>query len=238
MYPNLKTSLDRADKLVLELQAAYEQSLNEKAVSDLAVQLTHEICSLLRGILDRVANRYWELKLRPNIPEKDRDGAKVYFPITKDQSGFDSTMGQWRWKLVRDQHQALFDYLLKLQPFQGQQNRWLHVLNDLAVQGKHIDLVPQIRVEEKRITVKNNAGTSVSWNPGATRFGSRVMIAGAPVDPNTQRIVPTAGVSEQLETWVGFTIKDHGDNALSFCRIACRDVRRIVSEMTSEFGLE
>ena|SRR6516225_3757877 len=71
--------------------------------------------------------------------------------------------------------------------------RWLAILNELAVQGKHIDLVPQKRVEERRTTVTGrgrklgvrckvrawsfgNGRTSQSANtadrPNARRYGA------------------------------------------------------------------
>lgn len=236
MYANLEVSLDRADELLRELVTEYNKSLNEKKVSIRAVQLTHDICERLRSVLDRAARRYWELQIGPQISESDRTAAAVYFPVAHDQNGFDSTLGRWRWKTVRALHQPVYDYLLGLQPFTSTTNRWLAILNDLAVQGKHIDLVPQTRTEMRQVTVSAPGGGSISWGPGVT-FGSGVSIMDAPVDPRTQRIVPTPGLTEKIETWVGFDIQDHGVNAAGFCTHACRDVRRIADEMSSKFGI-
>ncbi len=235
MNQNLALSLDRADELLKELLAEYDASLQAKVVNPKAVHLTHEVCERLRSVLDRVARRYWDLHIAPNLSDDDKRAAGVYFPIAPDQNGLDSILGRWRWKTVRAQHQAIYDYFLKYQPFQHPANKWLVILNDLAVQGKHIDLVPQRRLEEHRVTVTGH-GASVNWGPGVT-FGGGVSVMGAPIDPATQRIMPTPGVTERVERWVSFVIEGHGVNAAGFCNEACAKTRRIVTEMTDQFGL-
>jgi hypothetical protein len=56
---------------------------------------------------------------------------------------------------------------------------------------------------------------------------------GAPIDPITQRIVPTPGVTEQAETWVSFIFESYGINALGFCKDACQKTRVLIKEMLS-----
>lgn len=237
MHQNLKVSLDRADELFVELSAEYDRSLDAKKVSPRAEQLTHEVCERLRSVLDRLARRYWDTHIAPQLPPEDVDAATVYFPIVNDRNALDSILGRWRWKSVRQQHQEIYDYLLAQQPFSNEGNKWLTILNDLAVQGKHIDLVPQVRVEEQRITVSKQGGGAVSWNPGNVRFGGGVSIMGAPIDPRTQRIAQTPGIIERLEKWVSFLVSGHGINALGFCGDTCRNTRQIVEDMSQRFGL-
>ncbi len=238
-YPrNLAVSLDRADELLKELLAEYETCLRSKSVTDRAVQLTHDVCERLRSVLDRTARRYWEIHISPVITEEDRKAASIYFPIAKNIASMDSILGRWRWKAVRHQHQPAYDYLLAQQPFSNTNNRWLAVIDELAVAGKHIDLVPQTRTEEKRITVSRGGG-SVTYNPAAVKFGSAgtVRLAGALVDPRTQRIIPTDGVTERVELWVSFVISSHNINAAGLCKEACAGTRRIATEMSDQFAL-
>ena len=236
MNHNLASSLDRADELLNDLTNEYNRSLTEKHVSARAVDLTHEICEKLRGVLDRLARRYWEQHVLPEITAENRKASKVYFPIAKSQEAFDAILGQWQWKPVRSKHQRVYEYLLQLQPFQNTTQKWLKVLNDLAVQGKHIDLVPQKRFEDRRTTVTGPGGSSISWSSGVT-FTGGISIMGAPIDPRTQRIVPTPGHAERIETWVSFVISGHEVNALGFCQEACRETRHIAEEMSNTFGL-
>ena len=93
MNPNISSSLDRADELLNELETEYNRSLELKQVSPRAVQITHEVCEKLRGILDRIARRYWEQYVAPELSPDCNERATVYFPISPDQSAFDSTIG-------------------------------------------------------------------------------------------------------------------------------------------------
>lgn len=236
MHPELASSLDRADELLTELEREYDRCLKRHIVSDRARNLTHEVLEKLRAVLDRTARLYWDDRVAPTLSPDDRAKAAVYFPITKDGQSLDSTLGRWRWRAVKDDHQELYDFFLAQQPFTSASNQWLAILNDIAVEGKHIGLVPQKRTEERRVSVERPGQGSVSWGPGVT-FGRGVRIMGAPVDPTTQRIVPTSGVTERIEIWIRFILEGHDVNALGFCHAACRDTRALVSRMISEFDL-
>ncbi len=236
MNQNLSMSLDRADELLVDMLAEHQRALKGRQVSARGVHLTHEVCERLRSVLDRVARCYWEQRVAPAISQSDRDAALVYFPVTKDQGGFDSVLGRWRWKSVRVQHQSLYDRLLELQPFKnGVDNGWLLTLSKIANSGKHVDLLPQKRVEEKRVIV-SGPGASVSWGSGVT-FGGGVSVMGVPVDPRTQRIVPTPGITEKIEIWVSFLIDGCNVDAADFCRRACLETRRIVTDISDTFEL-
>lgn len=236
MNVNLEMSLDRADELLSDLKAEYGKSLQSQSVSPRAIHFTHEICERLRSVLDRVARLYWEKHIAPALQPVDRDKASVYFPIVEKREAFDSVMGRWRWSSIKSQHSAIEQYLLALQPFVDAKNEWLRIVNEMAISSKHIDLVPQKRTEERRVTVSGPGGGGVSYGSGVT-FGAGVSIMGAPVDPRTQRIIPTAGVTEKIETWVSFVIDKHNVNALGFCTESCKKTREIATDMAGQFGI-
>ena len=175
MHKDIAGTLERADELYQELMQEYERSLLDKNVSDRAVQLTHEVCERLRSILDRSARRYWDLHVAPSLSEADREAASIYFPIAPDRRGFDSMLGRWRWKAVRQDHLPVCDYLLATQPFSSETNHWLTVLHDLAVKGKHIHLVPQKRIQTWSSTLEMGPGGGVVFGPGggAVNFTSQ-----------------------------------------------------------------
>jgi hypothetical protein len=170
IYENIAVTLDSAEKNLKALLSEYEKSLSARTVSAEATDFTHQICTQLRSVLDRTAFRCWNLKVAPSLSENERNGAKsrIYFPGATSQASFDSTLGTWR--LKQADHPDLHSYLLAQQPFASDKNKWLAVLFDLAVQGKHIDLVPQKRVESKTTTVTGPAGGAVSWGPGGIAF--------------------------------------------------------------------
>lgn len=235
MNVNIAMSIDRADELLDDLKREYDKSLEDQAVSARAVHFTHEVCERLRSVLDRLARLYWEKHVAPALAADDCARATIYFPVTNDQNSFRSVMGRWRWGAVQRQHLALEQYLLDLQPFSKPDNDWLRILSELAVASKHLDLVPQKRKEDKRVIVSGGNG-SVSWGPGVT-FGGGVSIMGAAIDPQTQRIIPSAGLNEKIEIWVSFLIDGYNINALGFCSDACQKVRGIAESMTRDFNL-
>ena len=236
MHKNIAATLDRADEVYQELMEEYDRSLREQHVSDRAIQLTHEVCERTRSALDRTVRRYWDIHVAPSLTEEDSKKAKVYFPITESQEAFDSMMGKSRWKALRTDNQPIYDYLLSLQPFVDRKaNKWLPLIDRLAVHSKHIDLVPQTRTEQRRVTVRGRGG-SVSYGPGVT-FGPGVQIMGAAVNPATQRIEPTPDVTEAVVNWISFVIDGTGTNAAGFCKKACEKTREVVTEMSDQFGL-
>jgi hypothetical protein len=199
--------------------------------------------------------------------EPARPGKSHYlFSNRKRQDALNSILGRWRWKTVRSDHQSVYDYLLSRQPFVSAKNKWLEIADDLAIQGKHIDLAPQKRTEERVMKVEKAGGGSMSWGqgqtggflgfgpggsiefgpggsigfgPGGVTFAGNVSTMGVPIDPKTQRVVPSSSsnITERVEVWVSFLIERHSVNAAGFCKEACAETRRIVQEMTDKFGL-
>ena len=55
IYENIAVTLDSADRNIALLLAEYEKSLTAKTVSALLIDLTHQICTQLRSVLDRLA---------------------------------------------------------------------------------------------------------------------------------------------------------------------------------------
>ncbi len=232
---NLEATLTRAGELIADLEKEYNACLAAKQVSPRAAQLTHEVIERLRSALDRAARCYWEQRISPALTEDDRKKVAVYFPIVGSPEAFDSTMGRWRWTSVKDQHQGIADFLKKHQPYTAPTNKWLETLTELATAGKHVDLVPQTITVHRQVTVASGGG-SVSWGPGVT-FGGGVSVMGAPINPRTQRIVPTPGVTETVTDWVSFMIGGHNVNALGFCTESLPKTRKIIAAMFKEFTL-
>jgi hypothetical protein len=238
MNPNILATLDNADLLIRNLRSEYDECLKKREIPPSVLDLTHTICERLRSVLDRLARSYWDTKISPQITEKQRGAAKVYFPISDDLHSFSSMMGRWNCPEMKTAHAALHDYLYNMQPFVDPNFSSLKTLHELANTGKHIDLVPQVEQQKiTRIEVKRTGGGSVSYDPRTVTFGSGVWLSGAPVDPSTQRIVPTPGVEEHLEVWVRFLIKGYNVDGFVFCVATSNLVRHIANDMTSRFGL-
>jgi hypothetical protein len=229
--PDIKSILDRADELLNDLGEEYNHCLQASKVTSRAKNITHEILEKLRGALDQTMFQAWEKYVSHNLPDQQRESARVYFPIASDLNSFRSVLGRGGMPNLDNIRIDLYDFLLNRQPFMSKENQWLALLSKIAAEGKHIRLTPQKRTEIGRIKVSKSNGGSVSWDPSSVRFGPGVSIVGAPIDPRTQRIVPTPGVTEQREIWVSFILEGYGVNALGFCKEACQKTRVLIEEM-------
>jgi hypothetical protein len=222
--------LDRADELVVDLEGEYKKCLQLQSVNERAKNLTHEVLEKLRHSLDHAMYIVWEKHVAPTLSEEDKSRARVYFPITNKLSGFRSLLGRGKMSDLEKAHNNIYGFLLSKQPFSSAENRWLVILSENAALGKHVHLTPQKRTETRRIKVSREGG-SVSWDPSSVKFGGEVSVMGAPIDSNTQRIIPTPGVTEQVEIWVSFILDSYGVNALAFCKEACQKTRALMEEM-------
>jgi len=237
MDTRLESMLARANELVKDLEAEYNNCLRDQCVSMRAQNLTIEVLTKLRGVLDHTMTRAWGKYVAPNLSQQERGRVRVYFPIANDLKSFCSILGKGRMADLDKVHKDLYDYLLTQQPFSSKENQWLDILRKIAAEGKHVRLTPQKRTESQRIKVSTPEG-SVSWDPSSVKFSGGIRVLGAPIDPRTQRIVPTPGVTEQVEIWVSFIFEDYGVNALGFCNEACQKTRALIEEMVSVLQLQ
>lgn len=237
MDAELESMLDRADELLKDLEGEYNRSLHMKNVTERAKNITHEVLEKSRHALDHTMWMAWGKYIAPNLPEQDREGVLVYFPISSDLHSFRSILGQANKGNVDKVHKELYSFLLNKQPFSSNQNQWLNMLAKIVPLGKHVKFIPQKRTEKiGRVSVSRSGG-KVSWSPPHVKFGKGVSIMGVPIDPATQRIIPTLGVNEQVETRVSFVFNNYGIDALRFCKEACEKTRKLIEETVSVLKL-
>jgi hypothetical protein len=230
MDAELESMLDRADELIGNLEDEYKNCLKNKNVTNRAQNITHEVLEKLKHSLDHVMRGAWDKHISPHLSEKDRNRARVYFPIVNDLQHFHSTLSRGAMKDLDKVHKELYDFLLEKQPFSSNDNNWLELLAEIAAEGKHIKLAPQSLIETRRISVSGRGG-EVSWDKSSVTFGKGVSILGAPIDPSTQRIVPNPDVIEKEEIWVTFVLDDYGLNALALCKEISEKTRALIEEM-------
>lgn len=234
MVESIKNQINRVDELLKDQVSEYQKSFKNKEVSPRAIIITHEIIEKLRHILDQQTRRVWEKEIAPTLEEKEKKKAKVYFPITDSPEAFKSTTGRAYLSGNKAAHKKLYSFLLKYQPFTSNENYWFKIIREIAKQ-KHIDLLPQTKSEKvRRITVSSKSG-EVSWMPNNVKFGSGVKVLGATINPQTQRIIPTSEVSETIETWVSFKIKDIGVDPQEYCKSSYQKVTTLIEEFDNYF---
>jgi len=233
MNLEIKSILDRADELLKDLEEEYKDCLQTHKITARAKNITHEVLEKLRSALDQTIMRAWGKYISPNLSDQQKKRARVYFPVAGDLNSFHSTLGRGSMTNLDKINKKFYDFLLNQQPFTSADNQWLDLLNKIAAEGKHIRLTPQKRIETNRVKVTSSSGGSVSWDPSCVKYGSEVKVLGAPIDPRTQRIVPTPRVTEKLEIWVSFILEGYEVNALGFCKEACQKARVLTEEMVS-----
>lgn len=231
MNLEINSILDRADELLKDLEEEYKDCFQTHKITTRAKNITHEVLEKLRSALDHTMMRAWGKYISPNLSDQQKKRARIYFPVAGDLNSFHSTLGRGFMTNLDKINKKFYDFLLNQQPFTSEDNQWLVLLNKITAEGKHIRLTPQKRIESKRVKVTNSGGGSVSWNPSCVKYGSKVKILGAPIDPRTQRIVPTPGITEKLEIWVSFILEGYNVNALGFCKEAYQKTRLLIEEM-------
>ena len=238
MDPELEGLLDRADELLSDLEDEFRNCLQDQNVTVRAKNLADEVLGKLRMALDHTMSRAWGKYIAPNLSEGERKRARVYFPIARDLDSFRSTLGRGCMADLDKVEKDLYDFILSQQPFSSENNLWLDLLAAIAAEGKHVRLTPQKRTETRLMKVSRPDVGSVSWGPSSVKFGPGVSVMDAPVDPGTQRIVPTPGVTEQVEIWVSLVFDGYGVNALAFGREACQKTRALIEEMVKVIDVE
>ncbi len=233
MDAELRSIINRANELFEDLVNEYNECLKNQTITERAKNLTHEILERLRNALDHTMCRLWEKNSLPNLSDIKKKKARVYFPIVNDLDSFRSTLGRAFMLDLETTNNNLYTILLNKQPFSSKENQWLSILANVTNEGKHVKLVPQKRIVTERIRVSRQNGSSVSWSKSNVKFGSGVKVLDAPIDPKTQRIIPTSGVTEQIEVWVSFILNGFGVNALTFCKDAVHKVNELVEELVN-----
>lgn len=231
MSKTLEAQLIRINELINELETEYDKCLDKKDVSDKARVVTHEIIEKISNVLDQTARFLWEKFLASDLSNSEKQKAIIYFPKSEDEHSFKSILGRWMVKDLETKYPKILNFFLSKQPFINEANKWLENVGKLASQ-KHIDLVPQKREEITHIRISSQSGT-VHLISERVKFGSGVSILGAPVDPTTQRIIPTLGVEEKIEKWTSFVLEGYDLDALGFCKDSYNKVKNIVEEALS-----
>ena len=239
MDKELESMFTRAEKLLVELEGKYNSCLHAKNVTEEAKHLTHEVLEKLKNALNHTMAKVWKKIIAPDLSDKDKKERDISFPTSNSLQSFRSTLGRAKMTGSDKTHKNLYDFLLSKQPFSSSDNQWLGLLSKISGEGKHIRLIPQKRFENRRITVTKPGVGTVSWDPSCVKYGreGKVKILDAEVDPETQRIKPTPGVTEKVEIWVSFGLEGYGINALGFCKKVCQKTRNLVEEMVDTFKL-
>lgn len=213
---NLRAMIARAEELVAQLKAVYERDLRAQVVSLDALNITHEIIEKCSNVMDQAMTLYFYRTIAPLLTELPSRGG--YFPAARDEQSYRSSMGRWNATDLQDICPEADTKLRSLQPFSARKNEIYARIRDLAAK-KHTSLEPQVRQEQRRVSVTRAGSGSVSWDAGV-RFGEGVSIMDVPIDPITQLPAHNQSIDVSEEVWVSFNFEKSGEDAWALCKQA------------------
>jgi len=208
MDKDLESMFTRAEELLGELEEEYNSCLHAKNVSHEAIHRTHEVLEKLKSTINHTMTKTWTKIIAPGLSDEKKKKSQISFPTSNNSDNFRSALGRMMMKDPDKTHGNLYDFLLSKQPFSSGENQWIRTLSDVSGEGKHIRLIPQIRVERRRIRLKKPELGEVSWDLDKVKFGEGV------------KAKIGRGVIKKVEIWVSFILEGYGINALGFCKEA------------------
>lgn len=206
------------------IRTQYERALAEREMSD---DLLHDIARFIEDcqrVLDWTAT---------DIDRKygQASDRSPYYPLHDAPARFAAAM-------ARDfptVPQPVYDAMERHQPYQPGKDS-LGYLHDLARVNKHQDFTPQTRTQTRRIRA-SGGGAAVEWNPNSVTFGRGVSIGGVPVDPSTQRPVPSATQEVTEIIYVGWNFVQPNVPVLATLQSLSRLIAECASDVRHAAGL-
>ncbi len=226
-----------------ELEVEYNKALDTEEVTDRAINLTHEILLKLRAILDQVMYKYFEQKIASNLTDEEKQKARVYFPIVKSDQSLKSTLERGKLSKIDVEEPEIYNFIRSVQPYVSSHNRWLELLSMYAVEGKHIRLTPQKRIQQKRLNIKSG-GSSVSIGEGANIklgtgagifIGGRRIMGGQTINTDSEVIYGDPNLDVSREIWVSFNFEGTNINSLGLCKESLQKSKELVENFTKLF---
>jgi len=219
--------LTKIDKAVETVRDHYEEDLAAQEVSDdLLYAVAHMVQDCLSA-LDWTANAV-------KVKYGRASGRSPYFPLRGTVDEFEEAIDT-QIKGLRAAEPKIAAAFERHQPYNPGKEE-LGYLHALGRVNKHQDFTPQVREEQRQVTVRSAGGGSVSWGPGVT-FGGGVSVMGVPVDPRTQRPVPHPSQTVTETIYVDWRFKHPSASVLPALEALARLVREAVEDVQSEAGL-
>lgn len=239
----IESQFKRAEELLNDLESEYGKALKEQTVTPRAINLTHEVLSKIRSILDHVMHQYFEKKIAPNLTDDEKKKIVVYFPIVDSDQSLKSTLGRGKMADIDQTDQKVYHFLRSVQPYTNSSNKWLELLNQYAVEGKHIRLVPQKKMQQKRLTIRSE-GASVSIGEGASikigkgasiRIGGKQIMGGQVLGTNSDVIYGDPTLDVKKEIWISFNFENTNINALGLCKESLQKSKDLINQFNKLF---
>jgi hypothetical protein len=224
--------LAEGDAQIALVQKEYQEALQQQhAGATLRVRIKN-VLENQRSALEYLANGLHEAL--GGAPSK-----RVYYPVSFAPKDFAS--------LIKGQMPAvqagssLYKAIETGQPYKPGYV-WIGHLAVLTRENKHHRLTPQIRDETRVVQVGMLGGGAVQYRPqqagkGGVRFGVGVSIGGVPIDPATQRPVPSPTQTVVERIYVDWQFDDPRVSVLQTLREIQDGLPKLIHVVLSASGL-
>lgn len=235
MDQDIQSQLNRAKELLQELENSCNNDLNLQNISEKTKNLTQEVLSKIRNVLDQSIYRFFEKHYHQKLSEADKRSARVYFPIVSKREDLKSMLGRAKMTTLEKDFPNFYYFLDSMQPY-NYDYLWLNNLKDFSNE-KHIRLIPQTRKETKTMTAKakNGSVTMPIDNPNfSVHQGNncQVSFGGVPIKFTNQGIIPLApGLETEITKWVSFLFEGTEVNVLGLCKKTVEGGSRIIEKI-------
>ncbi len=160
MDKDTKSQIERAKELLQELEKSCNNDLSSQNVSEKTKNLTQEVLLKIRHLLDQSIYKFFEKHYLPKLTIKEKNSAKVYFPIVGKKEDLKSVLGRGKMATLEKDFPDFYQFIDSVQPYNTAYT-WLKHLADFSAE-KHIRLTPQIKKETKTMTAKTeNVGVTM-----------------------------------------------------------------------------
>ena len=243
---NVKKLLSYVEKKqFMELKKSYEQSLEDKHISDDLEILVKNIMENLSSILDYIAHDIYETIITPNR-KKDKK-KKIYFPRGVDKKNFDSMIQNnlRDLKILSPERDLkilsldIYSLIESLSPH-ACGDRWLCDFYQILIENKHEDLSPQTSTSRKTYSVGPEGNPSVIEAPAGEIKAppGEITINGIPISFDVMGIPKeTPGLQIEVITWVSFVFKDMSIEVYPFLMKAFHQIREISKKIYASIEL-
>lgn len=238
---DIESQIDRAKELLEELKACAKKDLAKKAVSTKTRNLTQEILVKMRSVFDQSMYQFFDKKISPTLTKKEKDNARVYFPLVSKKGDLKSVLGRSMIKDLDSTNPKIFNFLDSIQPY-NKDYEWLKHFSKFANE-KHIRLTPQKKKETKSIFVgKRGTGFRITGNayidmgPNTSMsIGGKKIEGGQRISPDSDFIRGDPDLDVKKEKWVSFTLANSKVNAVNLCESIVNKGEKIIHDFFKLF---
>jgi len=238
---DIESQIDRAKELLEELKASAKKDLAKKAVSRKTRNLTQEILGKMRSVFDQSMYQFFDKKISSTLTKKEKQKARVYFPIVSKKVDLKSVLGRSMIKDLDSTNPKIFNFLDSIQPY-NKGYEWIKHFSKYANE-KHIRLTPQKKKETKSIFVgKKGTGFTITGNASinmgdktSISIGGSNIFGGQTISPDSDFIRGDPDLEVKKEKWVSFTLANSKVNAVNLCNTVVNTGEKIIRDFFKLF---